>query len=155
MLKSEIFTSRLCFVRYQPAATPIERWPFGADAGAGGFVRDYVSWHVWRRWSQQVPYTTAKDLDYHREFTKCSLPYLLTNAALSQVLLSVFGYVSLTISSLTATPIAKWPDLFPLAFAVYSCAHFVLFYLIFAKIQFSGETSTGRVSSNLSHSKST
>jgi alpha-1,3-glucosyltransferase len=52
----------------------------------------------------------------------------------------MFGAVGLTLASLTLTPPIRYPDLFPVLVSVYSCAHFVLFLIVFHVIQFQSQT---------------
>lgn len=54
---------------------------------------------------------------------------------------SVLGMFWLTFASILVEPPLKYPDLFPLLVSVYSCSHFVLFFLYFNYQQLSMPTS--------------
>lgn len=56
---------------------------------------------------------------------------------------SMFGCVVLTSCSIFIPPPQKYPDLFPLIVSVYSCAHFILFYLYFMYRQILPEANIG------------
>ncbi|XP_049838724.1 dolichyl pyrophosphate Man9GlcNAc2 alpha-1,3-glucosyltransferase [Schistocerca gregaria] len=53
---------------------------------------------------------------------------------------SIIGCVVLTVCSIFIKPPQKYPDLFPLIVSVYSCAHFLLFFLYFMYRQISPDT---------------
>ncbi|XP_061175414.1 dolichyl pyrophosphate Man9GlcNAc2 alpha-1,3-glucosyltransferase-like [Saccostrea echinata] len=50
--------------------------------------------------------------------------------------LSMVGALCLTVANLCLTPPPRYPDLFPVLVSIYSCAHFVLFLIVFHCLQF-------------------
>ncbi|XP_031553911.1 dolichyl pyrophosphate Man9GlcNAc2 alpha-1,3-glucosyltransferase-like [Actinia tenebrosa] len=51
--------------------------------------------------------------------------------------LSVLGALGLHLAAATVKPPARYPDLYPVLISVYSCAHFILFFMYFNYLQFS------------------
>ncbi|XP_062603713.1 dolichyl pyrophosphate Man9GlcNAc2 alpha-1,3-glucosyltransferase-like [Saccostrea cucullata] len=50
--------------------------------------------------------------------------------------LSMVGALCMTVAHLCLTPPPRYPDLFPVLVSIYSCAHFVLFLIVFHCLQF-------------------
>nr|XP_022315544.1 dolichyl pyrophosphate Man9GlcNAc2 alpha-1,3-glucosyltransferase-like [Crassostrea virginica] len=59
--------------------------------------------------------------------------------------LSMLGAIFLTMASLTVTPPLRYPDLFPVLISIYSCAHFVIFLIVFHYFQFHSNVSSKKV----------
>lgn len=55
--------------------------------------------------------------------------------------LSMVGTAILTLGLLSVEPPKKYPDLFPVLISLYSCAHFVMFFIYFNYRQFRGDYS--------------
>ncbi|XP_068623597.1 dolichyl pyrophosphate Man9GlcNAc2 alpha-1,3-glucosyltransferase [Battus philenor] len=65
---------------------------------------------------------------------------MLLNLVSFYFFLSLIGVFVLTICTLFVNPPVKYPDLFPLLISVYSCSHFIMFFLYFNYQQFSMPT---------------
>lgn len=59
------------------------------------------------------------------------------NVLSTNFLLSCLGMVVLTFAAVYMKPLPRFPDLLPLLISVYSCVHFVIFFIYFNRLQFS------------------
>jgi len=69
--------------------------------------------------------------------TKCH--NFVEKAISSSFIISTMGYLFLLIASQAVRPPRKYPDVYAVAFAVWSCFHFMVFFAFFYRCQFFGQ----------------